>query len=203
MGKGEETRNAILREALDLSSQIGLEGLSFGVLAKRAGMSKSGLYAHFDTKENLQCQVLDTAAERFVDVVVAPALKQRRGLPRLQTLFENWLQWEGGGLSGGCPFVAASTEFDDRKGPVRDCLVGHLQDVLGVIARAAEIAVEVGDFRPDLDVQQFAYEFWAITLSYQHFFRLLGRVDAGARGRRAFESLLQKSAAAEQPVESN
>lgn len=191
MSKGDETRHAILRQALDLSSEVGLEGLSFGVLAKRAGMSKSGLYAHFDTKENLQCQVLDAAAVRFVDVVLAPALKEKRGLPRLRKLFEHWLHWEGEELSGGCPFIAAASEFDDKQGPVKDHLVGHLQDLLGAIARAAQIAVDEGEFRHDLDTEQFAYEFWAVLVTYQHFLRLLGRPDAGARARRAFDSLVR------------
>ncbi len=191
MGKGRETKRDILGQALDLSSQVGLEGLSFGVLARSAGMSKSGLYAHFDSKESLQCEVLDTAAQRFIDVVLAPALKQPRGLPRIQALFDNWLEWEVEELRGGCPFVTASAEFDDRPGPVRDRLVGHLKDMLGAIARAARIAVEERHFRADLDTEQFAYEFWAVLLAYQHYVRLLGDTGAESRARAAFADLVR------------
>ncbi|MBT3222107.1 MAG: TetR/AcrR family transcriptional regulator [Proteobacteria bacterium] len=195
MGKGAKTRDTILDQALDLSSEVGLEGLSFGVLAKLAGMSKSGLYAHFASKESLQCDVLDTAAARFVDVVLSPALKQPRGLPRIQKLFHLWLKWENEQLSGGCIFVAAATEFDDRPGAVRDSLTGHLRDMLGGVARAARIAVEEGHFHADLDAEQFSYEFWAVILAHQHYRRLLDYPDARERANRAFDSLIEKSIA--------
>lgn len=193
MSKSDETRSSILDQALDLSSEVGLEGLSLGTLAKRVEMSKSGLYAHFSSKENLQCAVLDTAAERFIDVVLSPALKQPRGLPRLRTLFQRWLRWEDNELTGGCLFIAAAAEFDDRPGPVRDRLVGHLRDVLGAIARAAQITKEEGHFREDLDVEQFRYDFWGILLSYQHFRRLLQVPEAQDYAHRAFERLIQNA----------
>lgn len=190
MTKGDDTRRTILEHAVDLSSELGLEGLTIGTLAREAGMSKSGLYAHFGSKEELQCAVLDHAADQFVDVVVAPALKQPRGLPRLETLFERWLVWETDMLSGGCPFIAASHEFDDRPGPVRDRLVGHQRDLLGAIVRAAQIGVEEGHLRADLDLEQFAYEMWATLLAYQSFSRLMQTADAAERARRAFANLI-------------
>lgn len=193
MGKGANTRHTILNQALDLSSEVGLEGLTFGVLAKLMGMSKSGLYAHFDSKESLQCDVLDTAAARFVDVVLSPALKEPRGLPRVKKLFEMWLKWENEQLTGGCLFVAAATEFDDRPGPVRETLIGHLRDMLGGVARAARIAVEEGHFHPDLDPEQFSFEFWAVLLAHQHYRRLLHFPDARQRANRAFNSLIERS----------
>lgn len=195
MTKGSDTRRTILHHAVNLSSEMGLEGLTIGVLARKAGMSKSGLYAHFGSKEDLQCAVLDSAAERFVDMVVAPALKQPRGLPRLEMLFERWLTWETDGLSGGCPFIAASHEFDDRSGPVRDRLVSHLRDLLGAITRAAQISVEEGHLREDLDVEQFAYEMWAALLAYHSFARLMRTSDAIARARRAFANLIRNARA--------
>ncbi len=193
MGKGQQTRQTILDQALDLSSEVGLEGLSFGVLAKLTGMSKSGLYAHFDSKESLQCQVLDSAASRFIDAVIAPALKKARGLPRIETMFERWLRWETDEFSGGCPFMGAASEFDDRSGPVRDHLKKHLEDMLGAVARAARIATEEGHFRADLDDEQFAYEVWGQLLAYQHYGRLLGRPQAAARAKRAFRGLIDAS----------
>jgi AcrR family transcriptional regulator len=196
MTKGEETRRAILKQALDLSSEVGLEGLTVGVLAKRVGMSKSGLYAHFESKEDLQSEVLDAAAERFVDVVLAQAIKKPRGLPRLQALYELWLEWATGELSGGCPFIAGAAEFDDRPGPVRDNLVSHLSGSFGAVARAARISVEEGHLREDLDVDQFAWEFWAILLAYHYFSRLMRHEDARARADQAFANLIRNAGGA-------
>jgi len=194
MRKGERTKQAILDHAMQLSSEVGLEALSIGGLAKRAGLSKSGLYAHFDTKETLQCEVLDNAAARWLDVVLTPALKAPRGVPRLEALFEQWIAWERDELDGGCPFIAAGTEFDDRPGPVRDCLKGHLRDMLGAVGRAAEIAVEEGHLRADLDTDQLAFELWGALLAYHHYRRLLDADDAGARARRALASMIAAAA---------
>ena len=195
MSKGNETRDRILQQALDLSSEVGLDGLTIGMLARRAEMSKSGLYAHFASKEDLQCRVLDTAAARFVDVVLSRVLKQPRGLPRVKLLFELWLDWATKEWSGGCPFVAAATELDDRPGPVRDRLVGHLRDVTDSIGRAAGIAVEEGHFQGDLDLHQFTYQFWGVLLAYHHFARLMQRGDARARAEQAFAELLKGAGA--------
>jgi AcrR family transcriptional regulator len=195
MTKGEDTKTSILQQALDLASEVGLEGLTFGALAKQAGMSKSGLYAHFESKEDLQCQVLDAAAELFGAVVLSRALRQPRGLPRVRELFALWVDWTAGELRGGCPFVAAATEFDDRAGRVRDRLVEHLRHATEAIARMARTGVEAGHFRGDLDVEQFAFEFWALLLAYHHFSRLLGREDARTRADHAFTALLQNATA--------
>lgn len=195
MSKGEDTRSNILQQALNLSSEVGLEGLTVGALAKIVGMSKSGLYAHFDSKEDLQCQVLDTAASHFVDVVLVPALKKPRGLPRVKTLFERWLNWATDQMTGGCPFIAAAIEFDDRPGQVRDRLVGHLNDVFGSIARAAKISVEEGHFHQKLDVDQFAFEFWATLMAYHHFARLMHHNKAREMADRALTRLLNDAQA--------
>ncbi|MCA9525776.1 MAG: TetR/AcrR family transcriptional regulator [Myxococcales bacterium] len=193
MSKGEATRQAILGQALDLTSEVGLEGLTLGVLAQRVQMSKSGLYAHFASKEVLQRDVLDTAAARFVDVVIAPALKRPRGLPRIELLFEGWLRWGTEELTGGCPFVAAAADFDDRPGMVRDRLIGHLKDMLGTVSRSARIAVEEGHFRADLDTDQFAYEMWGLLVAYQHYRRLLGDPASIRRAHIAFRGLIDHS----------
>lgn len=191
MSKGEDTRRSILQQALDLSSEVGLEGLTFGALAKRVGMSKSGLYAHFASKEDLQCKVLDAAAARFVDLVISRVLKQPRGRARVEALYKLWISWGTVELSGGCPFIAAATEYDDRPGPVRDRVVAHLRDVLGTIARAAAISAEEGHFRADLDVDQFAFEFWSILLGLHLYARLGLSGDARARADRAFANLIR------------
>ena len=194
--KGESTRAAILDDALSLASQVGLEGLSIGELAKRSAMSKSGLFAHFSSKDNLQVEVLKTDAARFVETVVAPAIRKPRGEPRVRALFDHWLEWSRSEHSpGGCIFVAASTELDDRPGPARDYLESSQKDVIATISRAARIAVEEGHFRADLDPEQFAYEMFSIFLAYHHFTRLLRSPHALRRARRAFSALVERSRA--------
>jgi AcrR family transcriptional regulator len=194
--KGETTRAAILDEALALASQVGLEGLSIGELAKRLGMSKSGLFAHFASKENLQLEVLRSAADRFVEIVIRPALQRPRGEPRVRALFENWLAWAQADFSpGGCLFVSAAVELDDRPGPPRDYLVAAQRDFLGAIATAARIAVEEGHFRHDLEPEQFAFDLYSIYLAYQHFSRLLHSPEAEERLRRSFGELLERAQA--------
>ncbi len=195
MSKGDQTRAAILDRALDHSTEVGLEGLSVGTLARKVGLSKSGLYAHFESKEDLQQQILDTAAVRFVDLVVRPALAAPRGVPRIEAFVTRWLDWSSSGLAGGCPFVSAATEFDDRPGSVRDTLVGHLRTLTATIARSAALAVDEGHFEVDLDVDQFAFEIWSILLSYHHYARLLDDVEARARAETAFAALVESARA--------
>jgi AcrR family transcriptional regulator len=190
--KGEETRAAILDRAVGLASRIGLEGLSIGGLAGETGLSKSGLFAHFDSKQNLQLEVLRTSAERFVENVLSPALKKPRGVPRIRALFENWLLWSRS-MPGGCFFVAAANELDDRPGPLREQLVAYQRDWIGALATAARIAVSERHFRKNVDATQFAYDFYSILLAYHHFSRLMSDKDAEARARRSFERLLESS----------
>ena len=190
--KGEETKAAILDRAVSLASRIGLEGLSIGGLAGETGLSKSGLFAHFDSKRNLQLEVLRTSAERFVAEVLSPALKKPRGVPRIRALFQNWLTWSRS-MPGGCFFVAAANELDDRPGPLREALVGYQRDWIGALATAARIAVEERQFQKKLDATQFAYDFYSILLAYHHFSRLMSDRDAEARARRSFEHLLERS----------
>ena len=197
MTKGEETRAAVLDEALAMASRLGLEGLTIGNLAEAAGLSKSGLFAHFRSKEELQLQVLETAVERFVETVVAPALKAPRGEPRVRAFFERWMEWEKARFQpGGCIFVATANELDDRPGPLRDRLVAYQRDWLQALATAARIGVDEGHFRPDLDLRQFAHDLYAIFLAYHHFSRLLRDADAEARARKSFQALLASSRAA-------
>jgi len=192
--KGETTRAAILDRALATASEIGLEGLSIGGLAKDVGMSKSGLFGHFQSKEDLQIQVLETAIGRFVARVVTPAFKEPRGLPRLRALLENWLEWSRQpGLPGGCIFIAAANEMDDRPGAVRDRLVAYQRDWIDTLSMAARIAVEEGHLTPDLDTEQFAYDFYALIMGYHLYSRLMRDHDAEARARRSFERLLATS----------
>lgn len=190
MTKGEDTRHAILGEALALASEVGLGGVSIGALAERVGMSKSGLFAHFASKENLAVAILEEAARRVVEEVVAPALRAPRGEPRLRALFERWLAWAGGGLPGGCIFMAAAMELDDRPGPARDRLVASQRDWLGTLAQAVRIAIEEGHFRRGTDPEQLAFELYAVGHAYHTLVRLLRDPSAEKRARQAFERLV-------------
>ncbi len=196
MSKGEETRAAILDAALASASRVGLGALSLGDLAQQVGLSKSGLFAHFESKEHLQLEVVQRAKDRFVEVVIGPALRQPRGEPRVRALYENWFRWSSASeLPGGCVFIAAASELDDRPGPLRDSIVAAQRDWLGVLAQAARIAIEEGQFRAGLDADQFAWEVKATILAYHHFARLLQAEDAKARAFRAFEALLTSARA--------
>jgi AcrR family transcriptional regulator len=191
MGRGDSTRSAVLDEALAAASQQGLEGVTIGSLARKVGMSKSGLFAHFQSKEQLQLEVLERAVARFIEMVVSPGLREPRGEPRIRALFERWMEWEEAPFQpGGCIFIATANELDDRPGVLRDRLVSYQRDWLGALATAAGIAVAEGHFRDDLDTAQFAYDLYAVILAYHHFSRLLQDPEAEARARRSFEDLL-------------
>ena len=192
MGKGDERRQLILERAAQTASRLGLEGLTIGRLASDLGLSKSGLFAHFQSKEALQVQTLRHAAELFVDRVVRPALKAPRGERRVRALFERWLAWaEADVLKGGCLFVAAATELDDQDGPVRDELVRQQRDWLELIANVARTGIAEGDFRPGLDGEQLAYELYGVMLAYHHARRLLRDPRAPQRARDAFDALVE------------
>jgi AcrR family transcriptional regulator len=189
--KGERTRGAILDGALKLASELGLEGLTLGRLADELDLSKSGLFAHFASKENLQVQTLDRAAERFTEVVVRPAIATPAGEKRLRVLFERWLEWPRRvPQPGGCIFMAAAAELDDRPGPARDRLVELQRQWRATLARAVKRAQETGDFRRDLDPEQLAFELQGIGLAWHESGRLLRDPRALERARTAFERLL-------------
>jgi len=192
VSKGDDTKAAIVAEALSLASELGLEGVSIGALADRVRMSKSGLFAHFASKENLQVAILEEASRRFVEIVVAPALKKPRGEPRVRALFERWLEWPAkAGLPGGCIFAAVTAELDDRPGPARDCLAASQRDWLDSLATATRIAVEEGHFRKDLDAKQVAFEVYALAFGAHFVSRLLRDARSDVRVRSAFERLLR------------
>ena len=193
MGKGADTKQAIIERAMGIASTVGLEGLSIGTLSKTLGLSKSGLFAHFQSKEKLQVEVLTAAEAYFVDQVVRPAIREPRGEPRVRALFENWLRWTELRLPGGCLFVAAATEYDDRPGAVRDVLVQSQRDWMATLKRAATIAQEEGHFRPDLDPAQFAFDLNAVTLSAHYFHRLLEAPNGFDLAHRSFDGLLARA----------
>ena len=189
--KGADTRNAVLERAVALASKVGLGGLTIGTLADELKLSKSGLFGHFRSKEALQIQVLNHAAEWFVEAVVRPALAQPRGEPRVRSLFHRWLDWaRSSPMPGGCLFVAAATELDDKDGPVRDRLQQLQREWLGVIATSYHKGIEEGHFPADGDPEQFAHDLYGVMLAYHHAHRLLRDPKAEARARHAFQALL-------------
>jgi AcrR family transcriptional regulator len=193
--KGKTTRDQILRAATDLASVEGLEGLTIGALAAHTGMSKSGLFAHFGSKEALQLSVLESVRTEFILSVVVPARKFS-GRQRLEALFENWLAWAStNGYKGGCPFVASAVEWDDREGPIRDAVYDALELWQGYLARAAQQAIDAGEFRADLDPAQLAFDVYAIELGFHNGFRLMGQSDAAVWTRAAFVRLVTDASA--------
>lgn len=194
MGKGQLTRAAILERAMDAASRCGLGGLTIGTLADELQLSKSGLFAHFKSKESLQIELLDYVAGQFIERVVKPAMLEPRGTARIRAIFDGWLKWsKWKSMPGGCLFVAAATELDDRPGPVRDRLVELQRDWLGAIARAASIAVEEKQFDARLDPFQFAHELYGIMLAYHHARRLMHDPKAEARAVSAFDALVERA----------
>lgn len=189
MGKGEQTRQAVLAQAADVAARQGLGALTIGDLAARTHLSKSGLFAHFHSKEALQLDVLAFARDRFIDEVIRPATRTARGEARVRALFEHWAEVGRHG-NAECLFVSAAAEFDDQPGPVRDQLVRDHRDFIDSIAQMFRTGIAEGEFRPDADPEQFAFELHAIMLGYFHAHRLLHDPRAGERTRRAFEAVL-------------
>jgi AcrR family transcriptional regulator len=191
--KGAATREAIIDRAYGIACAAGLEGLSIGPLAQAVGMSKSGVFAHFGSREELQMAVLDEAGERFVDFVLRPALKQPRGLARLRAVLEAWYDWVRQS-EGSCLLLSAASEYDDRPGPLRDRLVQHERRWRQEVARAVGLAVETGELAPDTDPDQMAFELYSLALIVHHDAGLFGFDLAMDRGRRALERLIRSYA---------
>ena len=189
MKKGEDTREGILATGLDMASQLGLENISIGMLAKKAKMSKSGLFAHFQSKENLQIAILKHAAEDFMNKVIIPALKIPRGIDRIMMVVKKWIEYSSG-ISGGCIFVTASSEFSDRQGKVRKVLLTQQIEWNESLKKMALSAIKSGDFRKDIDADQFAFDLYSLLLGYHYYHRLLNDKKSIFRQEEALNKLL-------------
>jgi AcrR family transcriptional regulator len=195
VSKGQQTKTAILDEAVGIASRVGFNALTIGQLAESTGMSKSGLFAHFKSKEALQLETLERGRERFTDLVIRPTLADPRGIKRVRALLDHWLVWETEALQGGCIFVTGSIEYDDQPGPMRDALVRSQRDWGEFIATVAGTAVSEGDFRADLDTEQFAFTLQGLMYAYHHTARLLRDPKALEHTKGALEQLIAASSA--------
>jgi AcrR family transcriptional regulator len=188
------TRERILNQGLALMSESGLTGVTLGQLADQVGMSKSGLFAHFRSKEELQVGLLVHMARLATTHVVEPAMSVEQGLPRLEALVRNWLGWaQKAGLPGGCPVAAGLFEFDDVEGAVRNQILAMESEWRGLLRRLVEEAVASGHLRRDLDVDQFVWELCGIYLSHHAAHRFLRAADADRRANTAFQVLIDRA----------
>jgi AcrR family transcriptional regulator len=192
--KGEDTRAQILAAAVEQASAGGFESLTIGLLAERTGMSKSGLFAHFGSKLDLQIAALDEAARQFGEAVFIPALKAPRGLKRLRALFDHWISWtQRARLPGGCPVDAATREFGHQPGAMRDAALAWQKRLDVELAKAVGIAIDNGELAPTTDTGQFAFDMTGIVLAFYRSERLLGLAEAKRRAGAAFDRLVQQN----------
>ena len=189
--KGQQTRVAILEAALGLASHMGLEGLSIGALAEIMQMSKSGVFAHFGSRDELQIAVIREYHVRFEEEVFFPAVRAARGLPRLRALFELWVRRVSVELDSGCIYISGAVEFDDRPGPVRDALEAMVRAWQAALERALRLAISEGHLRPDTDPLQLLFELHGLILALHHDARFLRLPGAVERARKGFARIVQ------------
>lgn len=190
--KGQQTKQIILDAALALASQIGLEGLSIGAIAEVTKMSKSGVFAHFGSREELQISVIREYYARFADEVFYPAMQQPRGLARLKSLVANWMQRVALEIQSGCIFISGAVEFDDRPGPVRDALASSVLAWHGALYRAVVQAQQEGQLLPSADEEQMAFEIHGLILALHYEARFLQNPSSIGRAHRGFENILAR-----------
>ena len=193
--QGEGTRKAILEAAVHIASAEGLEGLTIGGLAAELSMSKSGLFAHFGSKEDLQVATVEAARSIFIREVIRPSFEGEHGLLDLWHLCDSWLSYvESGVFRGGCFFAAVAAEFDSRPGPVRDRIAEIMKEWLATLRRAVADAQTAGELRSEVDPTQMAFEFNALELGANWAFQLYGDKQAFARAREAILESLHRQA---------
>jgi len=190
--KGQQTKAHILDAALHLASQAGLEGLSIGALAAATGMSKSGVFAHFGSREELQISVVREYHQRFEQEVFFPAMQAPRGLPRLRALFDLWMKRTSVELDSGCIYISGAVEFDDRTGPVRDALADSVNTWHAAMRRTIIQCREQGDLHADTDEAQLLFEVHGLILALHYEARFLRAQGAMQRARQGFENILAR-----------
>ena len=190
--KGQQTKAAIVDAALGLATQIGLEGLSIGALAEVMRMSKSGVFAHFGSREELQISVIREYHARFEEEVFYPALEKPKGMPRLKALFQNWMNRTSVEIDSGCLYISGAVEFDDRPGPVRDALASSVQTWLAAMYRAVVQAKETRHLAQDADEHQMAFEIHGLILALHYEARFLKTPGSVARANTGFINILAR-----------
>ena len=191
MRKGELTRAAILDMALELASRDGLEGLTIGLLADKMNMSKSGVFAHFGSREDLQLDVLKLYHHRFEQEVFFPSIKEPRGLPRLRAMFARWITRVSEEIASGCIYISGAVEYDDRPGPIREELVTMVSAWQGALLRCVQQAIETGDLKQDTDAAQLVYEMYGLILAVHHDARFMRTPGSVERARTGFTRLIE------------
>jgi AcrR family transcriptional regulator len=194
MRKGELTRAAILETALQSASRHGLEGLTIGLLADQMNMSKSGVFAHFGSREDLQIAVLKLYHELFEQEVFYPSMKEQRGLPRLRSMFALWVKRVTREIASGCIYISGATEYDDRQGPIREELVGMVNAWQGALLRATAQAQEFKHLQSDVEPEQIVYEMYGLILALHHDARFLKKSGSVNRAELGFERMIQSYA---------
>jgi AcrR family transcriptional regulator len=191
MRKGEMTRAAILDVALDLASRDGLEGLTIGLLADKMNMSKSGVFAHFGSREDLQIEVVKLYHDHFEQEVFYPSMKEPRGLPRLQAMFGGWIRRVSEEIASGCIYISGAVEYDDRPGAIREELVGMVRTWQGALRRCVLQTIELGHLRAETDPDQLVYEMYGLILALHHDARFLKMPGSVNRAQLGFDRLIQ------------
>lgn len=197
--KGDLTRAAIVEAAMAIAARDGLEGLTIGTLADTMQMSKSGVFAHFGSREDLQLAVLKEYVRRFVDEVLRPAVKKPRGLPRLEAILDRWVAFLARQLSLGCIMIAGAVEYDDRPGPQRDEMVAIIAAWKAELLKAIRQAVQEGHLQPDVDAAQMVFEIYGLMLAMHQDARLLRSADSARRARAGLRRLLDDARTATAP----
>lgn len=190
--KGEQTRAAILSAALDVAARDGLEGVTIGILADRLGMSKSGVFSHFGSRDELLIEVLKEYETRFLSEVLRPALLLPRGLPRLNAILHNWFHRLGEETESGCLYISGAVEYDDRPGTVRDELVGMMEAWEEQLRRAIGHCVETREFRDDTPIDLMIFELFGLTLGFHQSVRLMKRTNGMTMVEQVLGRILQQ-----------
>jgi len=200
--KGEMTRAAIVEAAMDMAAREGLEGLTIGTLADQMQMSKSGVFAHFGSREDLQLAVLKEYVQRFVHDVLRPAVKKPRGLPRLEAILDRWVAFLAREISRGCIMIAGAVEYDDRPGPQREAMVTIITGWKAELLKAIRQSVQEGHLRRATDAHQMVFEIYGVMLAMHQDARLLRSADSAKRARAGLRRLLEdaRTSAAPTPI---
>ncbi|MES2767522.1 MAG: TetR/AcrR family transcriptional regulator [Bdellovibrionota bacterium] len=193
--RGQTTKKIILDEAMKIASIHGIQGVTIGELAKKVGMSKSGLFAHFENKDNLQLEILRMASEHFVESVMKPAFREEKGLPRIMAMFNHWLVFlnDHSTLPGGSIFISASFELDDRPGVLKDFVQKSQNDLILNMEKAVQLAIDCKHLKSSTNKNDFAWKLYSYILGYHHFKRMLNHPEAEELMRNAVKELIDKN----------